>query len=165
MPTFFRSSAPVRTVPLLAAAGVMLFCLASGPLARAADSSKMKTVTPEELAGVLNAKSSKLPKPLVLAVGPHMLYVQAHIPGSEYMGQGNTPEGQRRLSERVSKLEKKAPIVLYCGCCPWSHCPNVKPAYEALQKMGFTNVTVLYIANNFGVDWVDKGYPVAKGEQ
>jgi hypothetical protein len=29
--------------------------------------------------------------------------------------------------------------------------------------MGFTNVKVLYIADNFGKDWVDKGYPVAKG--
>jgi hypothetical protein len=26
--------------------------------------------------------------------------------------------------------------------------------------MGFTNVKVLYLANNFGADWVDKGYPV-----
>jgi hypothetical protein len=30
--------------------------------------------------------------------------------------------------------------------------------------MGFTNIKVLYIANNFGADWVDKGYPVAKGD-
>jgi hypothetical protein len=30
--------------------------------------------------------------------------------------------------------------------------------------MGFTNVKVLYIADNFGADWVNKGYPVAKGE-
>jgi hypothetical protein len=30
--------------------------------------------------------------------------------------------------------------------------------------MGFTKVRVLYIANNFGADWVAKGYPTAKGE-
>jgi hypothetical protein len=30
--------------------------------------------------------------------------------------------------------------------------------------MGFSNVKVLYIPDNFGTDWVDKGYPVAKGE-
>jgi hypothetical protein len=30
--------------------------------------------------------------------------------------------------------------------------------------MGFTNVKVLYIANNFGTDWVSNGYPVAKGD-
>jgi thiosulfate/3-mercaptopyruvate sulfurtransferase len=55
-------------------------------------------------------------------------------------------------------------IVLYCGCCPWDHCPNVKPADDTLHAMGFTNVKVLYISNNFGTNWVDKGYPVAKGE-
>jgi hypothetical protein len=30
--------------------------------------------------------------------------------------------------------------------------------------MGFTNVKALYIANNFGTDWVDKGYPSLKEE-
>jgi hypothetical protein len=29
--------------------------------------------------------------------------------------------------------------------------------------MGFTNVEVLYLADNFGADWVSKGYPVEKG--
>jgi hypothetical protein len=30
--------------------------------------------------------------------------------------------------------------------------------------MGFTNVKVLYISDNFGTNWGDKGYPIAKGE-
>ena len=30
--------------------------------------------------------------------------------------------------------------------------------------MGFKNVKVLYIAHNFGQDWVEKDYPVTKGE-
>ena len=30
--------------------------------------------------------------------------------------------------------------------------------------MGFTRLKVLYIANSFGSDWVEKGYPTAKGE-
>jgi hypothetical protein len=29
--------------------------------------------------------------------------------------------------------------------------------------MGFTNVKALYLANNFGADWADKGYPVEAG--
>jgi len=33
-----------------------------------------------------------------------------------------------------------------------------------LRALGFTNVKSLYIANNFGADWVEKGYPVAKGD-
>jgi hypothetical protein len=53
--------------------------------------------------------------------------------------------------------DKKKLIVLYCGCCPWGRCPNVGPAYKALHDQGFTNVKVLYLANNFGDDWVAKG--------
>jgi hypothetical protein len=33
-----------------------------------------------------------------------------------------------------------------------------------LHALGFTKVKFLYIANNFGADWVEKGYPVAKGD-
>jgi hypothetical protein len=40
----------------------------------------------------------------------------------------------------------------------------VQPAFEALRGMGFTKVKVLYIADNFGTNWVDKGYPTARGE-
>ena len=29
--------------------------------------------------------------------------------------------------------------------------------------MGFTHLKVLYIADNFGSNWVAKGYPVVKG--
>ncbi len=129
--------------------------------AHAADSTNMKTLSAEELLRILNAKGAK---PLLFQVGSHMLYVQAHIPGSEYLGGAATPEGIQNLRKRVSALPKKTAIVLYCGCCPWSHCPNVNPAYDTLRQMGFTNVKVLYLANNFGADWVDKGHPVAKGD-
>ncbi|MGB9071522.1 MAG: rhodanese-like domain-containing protein [Terriglobales bacterium] len=129
--------------------------------ARAADFS-LPTLTPEELVKALQAP--KGPKPLLFQVGSHMLYVQAHIPGSEYLGAGSTEVGIRNLRQRAQRLPKNSAIVLYCGCCPWSHCPNLNPAYDALRQMGFTNVKVLHLASNFGADWVDKGYPVAKGE-
>jgi hypothetical protein len=32
------------------------------------------------------------------------------------------------------------------------------------MDLGFTNVRVLYLANNFGDDWVNKGYPAIKGK-
>jgi len=128
----------------------------------AATSENIETLTPEELLPTLQAKQSV--KPLVLHVGPRILYAQAHIVGSESMGQGSTSEGLQALRKRASALPKNTLIVLYCGCCPWSHCPNVNPAYDLLRGLGFTNVKVLYIQNNFGTDWVDKGYPVAKGE-
>ena len=118
-------------------------------------------LNPEDLLKILQSGKQK---PLLLHVGSHVLYGQAHIPGSEYIGAGSTAYGVQQLQQRVKALPKSKFIVLYCGCCPWSHCPNVKPAYDALAAMGFTNVKVLYISNNFGANWVDKGYPTAQGE-
>jgi hypothetical protein len=97
--------------------------------------------------------------PLILHVGFRKLYAQAHIKGSDYAGAGGDEDGLKSLSERVEKVPKDASIVIYCGCCPWSHCPNVAAAFAKLRDMGFTQVKVLHIAENFGTDWVDKGYP------
>ncbi|MGB8113829.1 MAG: rhodanese-like domain-containing protein [Candidatus Sulfotelmatobacter sp.] len=119
-------------------------------------------INPDELVTLL--QSSKGEKPLMIQVGSHVLYSEAHIPGSEYIGPASSESGLQQLRKRVESLPRSKFIVLYCGCCPWSHCPNVKPANDALHALGFTKVKVLYIANNFGADWVDKGYPVAKGE-
>jgi thiosulfate/3-mercaptopyruvate sulfurtransferase len=118
-------------------------------------------ITPEQLANSLQSASQK---PLILQVGPRSLYAQAHIVGAEYMGAGSSDAGQQKLHDRVKSLPKNTAIVIYCGCCPWSHCPNMHTAYQLLHSLGFTNVKALYIADNFGTDWVDKGYPVAKGE-
>lgn len=121
-----------------------------------------RLIHPAELAKAL--QSFPRQKPLMIQVGSHVLYSQAHIPGSEYIGPAASATGIEQLRKRVASLPKNTAIVLYCGCCPWDHCPNVKPADEALRALGFTNVKVLYIANNFGTDWVDEGYPVAKGD-
>ena len=119
-------------------------------------------IQPEELLKLL--QSAKSVRPLLIQVGSRVLYQQAHIPGSEYIGAAASEEGLRQLRKRVEGLPRSQSIVLYCGCCPWSHCPNVKPAADALRGLGFSNIRVLYFANNFGTDWVEKGYPVAKGE-
>jgi len=119
-------------------------------------------VQPADLAATL-ARGS-VPKPLVLHVGFHTLYTQAHIPNSEYVGASSDDAGLKRLRSRVAKLPKDTVIVIYCGCCPWSDCPNIAAAYNELVSMGFTRVKALYIADNFGDNWVSRGYPVAKGE-
>ncbi len=119
-------------------------------------------INPEDLLDILQAPKGE--KPLILNIGPHLLYMQAHIPGSEYIGAGSESQGIESLRRRVKPLPHNKFIVLYCGCCPWSHCPNVRPAYSELHKAGFTNVKVLYIADNFGTDWVYKGYPTIKGQ-
>jgi thiosulfate/3-mercaptopyruvate sulfurtransferase len=119
-------------------------------------------INPEDLVKIL--QSPKGVKPLILNIGPHLLYMQAHIPGAEYIGAGSNWQGIESLRRRVKPLSHKTFIVLYCGCCPWSHCPNVQPAYNELHKEGFTHVKVLYIPNNLGTDWVYKGYPTIKGQ-
>jgi thiosulfate/3-mercaptopyruvate sulfurtransferase len=118
-------------------------------------------IQPADLAASL--KSGPAPKPLILHVGFRKLYAQAHIPASEFVGAASDEAGLQLLRSRVAKLPKESPIVIYCGCCPWDHCPNMAAAYDALHALGFTRVKALYIAENFGTDWVDKGYPVAKG--
>ncbi len=120
-----------------------------------------RLMNPEELVKILQADKGE--KPLMIQVGSHVLFEQAHIPGSEYIGPASSEIGLQQLRKRVETLPRNKSVVIYCGCCPWGHCPNVKPADDALHALGFTNVKVLYIPDNFGANWVDKGYPVAKG--
>jgi thiosulfate/3-mercaptopyruvate sulfurtransferase len=115
---------------------------------------------PEALSKALNATGAA--RPLILQVGSKLMFDQAHIPGSEYVGPGSREDGLNLLRQRVKMLPKNSYIVLYCGCCPWDRCPNVGNAFKTMQEMGFTNVKVVYFATNFGTDWVNKGYPVAQ---
>jgi thiosulfate/3-mercaptopyruvate sulfurtransferase len=116
---------------------------------------------PEQLKEILGSSGGE--KPLVLQVGSHVLYAEAHIPGSEYVGASGQDAGLQALQDRVKALDHGQFIVLYCGCCAWNKCPNIRPAYQQLRDLGFARVKVLYLATNFGTDWVNKGYPVAKG--
>ena len=118
-------------------------------------------IQPEDLNRLLQTHGAE--RPLMLQVGSHVLFAQAHIPGSEYAGAGSQDAGLQQLRARVGPLPRKTFIVLYCGCCPWNRCPNVGPAYKALTDLGFTHVKVLYLADNFGADWADKGFPVETG--
>ena len=150
---------PTYTQALVAVVLAMACVVHAADQAASIPSSQL--VSPEDLVKTIQAGKQK---PLMIQVGSHVLYQQAHIPGSEYIGPASSETGLQQLRKRVDPLPRKTPIVLYCGCCPWNHCPNVKPAFDALQATGFTNVKVLYIADNFGANWVDKGYPTTRGE-
>ena len=146
---------------------ILAFIAGPGPAAHAehrpAESiAQSDVIQPAALVARLGDSTQR--RPLVLQVGAHVLFVQAHIVGSEYVGAGSTDDGLKALRVRVAKIAKDAPIILYCGCCPWTRCPNIAPAYEELHRLGYRNVKALYIANDFGTDWVDHGYPVAQGE-
>jgi hypothetical protein len=119
-------------------------------------------ITTDDLAKLLQAPGGI--KPLLIHGGFRPLYAQAHIPGSEYIGPASQPEAVEKLRNRVERLPRQKFIVLYCGCCPWTNCPTLRPAYEALHGMGFTKLKVLYVPNNFGQDWVDRGFPVERSQ-
>ena len=161
MRMFFSSRMSAMVIlSLLLVAGARLHAQFSGApsFSSASSISASQLIQPEEMNRLLQAKGAA--RPLVLQVGSRLMFAQAHIPGSEYVGPGSQPAGLDALKARVAHLDHKSPIVLYCGCCPWNRCPNVGPAYKLLADLGFTHVRVLYFANNFGADWVEKGYPV-----
>ena len=117
---------------------------------------------PAELAKLLKATGAE--HPVVFQVGSFVMFQQAHIPNSGFAGPGSQANGITLLRKLAAPLEKNQLIVIYCGCCPWNRCPNIGPAYKQLRDLGFTNVKALYLANNFGDDWVAKGYPTEKGQ-
>lgn len=101
--------------------------------------------------------------PAILQVGFETLYKQGHIRNAIYAGPASTQAGRELLRKAVAHFDRSRLLVIYCGCCPWPDCPNIRPAYHMLRKMGFTNVRALYIPQNFGTDWVKLGYPTVRG--
>jgi rhodanese-related sulfurtransferase len=93
----------------------------------------------------------------VFMVSPNVLYRSKHIPGSGRRT-GTERAGLAMLKAEAGKLPRDREVVLYCGCCPWDRCPNVKPAVDLLKQMGFAKVKALYLATGFKADWLDKGY-------
>jgi thiosulfate/3-mercaptopyruvate sulfurtransferase len=106
--------------------------------------------------------AANIKRPLLLHVGFNVLYRASHIPGSVYAGPGSKVEGIEELKKAVAGQPKNREIVLYCGCCPWDKCPNMRPAFAALRELGYTNVKAMVIPENLKVDWSDKGYPIEK---
>jgi thiosulfate/3-mercaptopyruvate sulfurtransferase len=141
---------------------VIFFLLSLAVMAQDSEALKRAEITPQALVRVM--QSNQRSKLLILNVGPRVLYAQAHIDGAEYIGPTSNPRGIELLRQRVKTVPKNKEIVLYCGCCPWDRCPNVRPAFAELKKLKFTNVKVLHIANNIGTDWVEKDYPTARGQ-
>jgi len=127
-------------------------------LVTAVEAADLPLIQPSEVATALTATA----KPVVLYVGPNVMYRSKHVPGAVYAGPGNRPDGIELLKRSAAGFPKDREIVLYCGCCPWDRCPNIRPAIEALRGMGFTHIKAMYLPDDFKTDWIDKGYPVEK---
>ena len=101
--------------------------------------------------------------PPIVHVGFEVLYRGARIKGAVFAGPGTKPEGLEALKKLAASLPKDKELVIYCGCCPWVMCPNIRPAFRLLHNLGFTHVKVLQIPTNLHSDWVVKGFPIDKG--
>lgn len=91
---------------------------------------------------------------LILSVGPDVV-----IRGSVDIGPAQERSNIKKLKNYLKNVSKDKEVVIYCGCCPFDKCPNIRPAFKELKDMGFKNPKLLNIHKNIKVDWIDKDYP------
>lgn len=115
-------------------------------------------LAPEALAKTLREGKP----PMILYVGFPSLYKSSHIPGAILAGPGSKPEGIEALKAALAVVPRDNEIVLYCGCCPWDHCPNVRPAFKLVRELGFKQAKLVTIPTNLHTDWITKGYPIER---
>jgi len=115
---------------------------------------KEQLMEPSELAQALQTKKEV---PVIISVGPG-----AVIPGSVATGPLKEASSLDKLKSELGSLNKDTAVVIYCGCCPFDHCPNVRPAIALLKELNFTNYKLLNLKQNVKTDWLDKGYPSMK---
>jgi hypothetical protein len=112
---------------------------------------------PNELAAVINSTSSG--KPVIFNIG-----AVEDIKGARHIGAVNNTENMESFKKALYGLPKDTKIVIYCGCCPFAKCPNIRPAFSLLNGLGFTNIKLLNLPVNLKTNWRDKGYPVEAGK-
>jgi thiosulfate/3-mercaptopyruvate sulfurtransferase len=113
---------------------------------------KEQLMDPADLARIIADPNVK--KPVIFSIGPSAL-----IKNSVNIGIAKEKENIKKLKQELSKLSKDADIVIYCGCCPFANCPNIRPAFALLNEMKFTHHKLLNLKTNIKVDWLNKGYP------
>jgi thiosulfate/3-mercaptopyruvate sulfurtransferase len=118
-------------------------------------------LAPELVSELGNAKGGNAPT--IIYVGFRTLFEGGHVPNASFHGTASKEEGLAELKKWISTLPRSTNLVIYCGCCPFDRCPNIRPAYTALHEMGFTHLRVLVLPTSFAADWVEKGYSMQKG--
>jgi hypothetical protein len=109
---------------------------------------------PAELAAILKSPGSD--KPLIFNIG-----AVEDIKGAKHIGPVNETANLETFKTAIQSLPKNTVVVIYCGCCPFTKCPNIRPAFFELKKLGFTNIKVLNLPTNLKTNWISKGYPLA----
>ncbi len=116
---------------------------------------KSQLMEPAALAAIL--ENPRATKPLIYNIG-----VVDDIKGAKNMGAASEKANLEQFKKVISTLPKNTSVVVYCGRCPFSRCPNIRPAFQALQAAGLKNGRLLNLTTNIKTDWIDKGYPLAK---
>jgi thiosulfate/3-mercaptopyruvate sulfurtransferase len=118
-------------------------------------------IKPEILAATL--KNTNIEKPYIISVGPKGIFgIQPGkgIKNAVEFGACSDEANLNNLKVELFRIEKDREIVIYCGCCPFQDCPNIRPAFKLLNEMNFTNAKLLDIPHNIMQDWIEKGYPM-----
>ena len=144
------------TLLLCASAGLLIAQSISNPW------TETQTVQPAQLNKDLSDPKNA---PMVLFVGFQRLYTAGRIRGAQYHGSGGNAEGLAQIKKWAASVPRATNLVIYCGCCPLDHCPNLRPAFTVLHELGFTRLRVLILPTSFGEDWAGKGLPFDHGAQ
>ena len=113
---------------------------------------KEQLMPTKELADKININAKD--KPLIFNVGP-----MENIKGAQAVGAATNATFSNKILSYLTMESKTKAVVVYCGCCSYSSCPNIKPAYDILIAQGFKNTKVLELPEGIKPDWVAKGYP------
>lgn len=114
---------------------------------------KEQLMPTKELADKINANAKD--KPLIFNVGP-----MDNIKGAVAVGAATNITFADKMKGNLAMENKTRAVVVYCGCCSYQSCPNIKPAYDILIAQGFKNTKVLELPEGLKPDWVAKDYPM-----
>ena len=115
---------------------------------------------PAALAKSLRDPTSK--KPVILDIGPASWIRGGRIKDSIVVGPAREAQNLEKLRAAVSAYPKNADLLIYCGCCPFKDCPNIRPAFKLLNEMKFTQHKLLNLPHNLKTDWINRGFPTEK---
>ena len=139
---------------LIALAGIAFACNSFSFQTETDPWTAKQLMEPADLAKIINDPAAT--KPIIIGIG-----FGGGIKGAIDLGPAKENATIEKLKTELNKLPKDANIVIYCGCCPFVHCPNIRPAFKLLNEMKFTNHKLLNLSQNLKTDWIDKGYPVS----
>lgn len=140
---------------------IMLFCVFAGK-------SNAQAVNP----GTLQSNpwtANELLQPGILAqmintnkkVRIYNIGVVQDIKGAINVGAASKKESLQKFAQSIKASPKDEMIVVYCGCCPFDKCPNIRPAFQLLKAQKFSKPYLLNLSTNLQTDWISKGYPLA----